>query len=179
MGVPHAREELVEALSRALRAAFAQLSTVHAAETAYAFGLDVVSEDGWIVGAVLATEEGTLARAGQYAELLCGEPSAVAVAIRWWDADWPCDETRALFAPVNALLAERARAADVASREEAYLSALESVRAEIPSGVVLGAFGVDPERKSRTVPRLNARAAVDRWRAELDAGEHAYTALQR
>lgn len=179
MGALHSREELVEGLSRALRAAFAQLSTTHARETPYAFGLDVVSEDGWIVGAVLATEEGTLARAGQYAELLSGEPTAVAVAIRWWDADWPCEETRSLFTAVNAALAERAREGDVALRDEAYLSALEGLRTEIPTAIVLGAFGVDPERKMRTIPRLNAGLDVQRWRAEMDAGERAYATLQR
>lgn len=178
MGALHSREELVDELTRALHAAFVQLTAAHA-ESAYAFGLAVVSEDGWIVGAVLATEEGTLARAGQYAELLSGEPAAVAVAIRWWDADWPCDETRALFVRANALLAERARTGDVALRDEAYLAALEHLRAEIPTGVVLGAFGVDPERKARTVPRLNAAGDVQRWRAELDAGERAYATLQR
>ncbi len=171
--------DLVDELSRALGAAYAELTVVHAGEHAYAFGLAVVSEDGWIVGAVLATEEGTRARAAQYAGLLSGEPAAVAVAIRWWDADWPCDETRASFTRANALLAEHAATRDVTPREETYLAALLRVRQELPTDLLVGVFGVDPERKSRSVPRLNGESSVSRFFAELEAGERAYAALQR
>jgi len=195
--VTFSRDLLVAELSSALRAAWAEYTSRYPRETPYAFGLYVVSEDGWIVGSAFATEETSTERAAQYAYMLSGDDHARAEVIRWWDADWVhCNDLRELFNPSNELLKELARSeseyldarengevrrrrVDVdalhAMREEIYLEAFEGFTAD----VVLGVFGADPERTARSIPRLNPPDRVDRWRREVEAGERAYQTLQR
>jgi hypothetical protein len=205
VNVPFSREQLVAELSSSLRAAWAEYRARHPRETPYAFGLWVVSEDGWIVASAYATEESVTERAAQYAYMLSGDDRARAEVIRWWDADWVhCNDLRPQFCQSNELLAELARAESVyldarenaevrrrrsavaelhAMREEIYLAALAELHLAALGGpsaeVVVGVFGADPDRTARSIARLNPPALVERWRREVDAGERAYAALQR
>lgn len=197
VNVTFSRDELKAELSSALRAAWAEYRAGHAGETPYAFGLTVVSEDGWIVGSAYATEESTIERAAQYAYMLSGTDAERAQVIRWWDADWVyCNDLRSLFDRSNDMLRALARAeADFvdtrengasrrrrveasaleAIREELYLSAFDGFSADL----VLGVFGSDPARTARSIERLNSAERFDRWRREVEQGDRAYAALQR
>lgn len=197
VNVTFGRDELRKELATALGAAWEEYRALN--ETLYAFGLYVVSEDGWIVGSACATEESTFARSSQYAIMLSGDDRARAEVIRWWDADWVhAADLRPLFQRSNELLKALARDQDAyldarengeVRRRRAAVAAFEAERealyVEAVAGcsgsfgqLVLGVFGGDPARTARSIERLNPPDRVARWRAEVEQGDRAYAALQ-
>ncbi len=190
-----AREELRAAIRDATRSAWSMLRAAHPDETTYGFGLHP-TEDGFMLLATMATEEGTLRRAEEYHEVLGGTVEERARMIRWWDADWPysCD-LPAPFAAVNAMLRSlrdalaphRARDVDplVASLRTDYEHAIEALEGEgvfagIPrERLILGVFGADERNTASSVDRLNPRGALERRREEMVAGEALREAVDR
>ena len=161
-------------LASSLRSAWDEYRARHAAETAYAFGLYVVSEDGLIVGSAYATEEATAQRAEEYAFMIEGDPATRARIIRWWDADWPhVNDQRSLFDAVNAQLARTP-----VTRDD-YVDALATLDRALFGDLVLGVFGGEREAVERSVVRLNPPAIAARYRAESSAAEREYRALSR
>ena len=166
---------LEEEIAGALREAWAIYSSTYAHETAYAFGLFVVAENGLIIGSCYATEEATARRAAEYEWMIKGTPEERARIIRWWDADWPySNDTASLFDRANELLR------DAKDPAEVYIEATGSLPVGSPnSRIVRGVFGVNRDLVTRSIARLNPAAIAGRYTAECAEGDRAYALLQR
>jgi len=158
-------------LASSVRAAWDAYRAKFSEETAYAFGLYIVSEDGLIVGSAYATEEATARRAAEYAFMIYGDDAKRAKIIRWWDADWPhVNDLRSLFDTANSMIAR----APVS--RSAYVDALATLDRAQFGEVILGVFGCERRDVDASIARLNPPALVERYRAEVAASDRAYSA---
>lgn len=169
---------LEQEIASALKQAWATYSSSYAHETAYAFGLYVVAENGLIIGSCYATEEATARRAAEYEWMIQGTPEQRARIIRWWDADWPyTNDLPRLFDRANELL----RTAE--NPEALYLDAMglleSSLTGDTVVTVVRGVFGVSRELVPRSIARLNAPAVATAYMTECAEADREYARLQR
>lgn len=162
-------------ITAALRDAWSIYRETYPNETAYAFGVYVVSEDGLIIGSCYATEEATAARAAEYEWMLGGTIEERARILRWWDSDWPhCADLRQPFARANELL--RTVKPDVARDLYDDAVAALSIEGIVPAEIVLGVFGADRKALARSIERLNSTENAARWARETAAAERDYAA---
>jgi hypothetical protein len=144
----------------AARAAWETLKREGPGESFYAFGL-YPSEDDLAIQSAASSEEGLLRVAARHD----GDVAEPAIAMRWWDADWPyACVVNAPFDRVNARLAEVRRAideylgevsGDVRAHRQRYrrdvAPVVRSVRAEYVEGLAAldreGLFGRGAERE--------------------------------